>query len=209
MESKMGTTERRQRERGEMHDIIIDAAMELFLTEGYEKTSMRKIAEKIEYTPGAIYSYFKDKDEILYEIHIHGFTKLSEMLKVALDEVNPMDKLYKTGKLYIQFALENPEYYDLMFIDRSILRSCFEGKDWKQGHAAYDVLVQIVTECIDQGYLPKGDVQAASYAFWSLVHGLVTLVLRGRCMVTGKELQEQMIHASYDLIMQALRSAKQ
>jgi AcrR family transcriptional regulator len=191
-----------------MHDIIIDAAVELFLAEGYEQTSMRKIAQKIEYTPGAIYSYFKDKDEILYEIHARGFTKLFEQLRVALEETNPLDKLYKTGQLYIKFALENREYYELMFIDRSILRSCFEKKEWEEGHAAYNVLVQIIGECIEKGLLPNVDIHAASYGFWSMVHGLVALVLRGRCMIVGTEPQEQLIHASYDFIWQAMKRKK-
>ena len=108
----MGTVERRLRERGQKHDAIVDAAVELFLSEGYQNTSIRKIAEKIEYTPGAIYSYFKDKDEILYEIHLRGFTELSETLSEALKETDPLDKLYRIGQLYIQFALENPEYYN-------------------------------------------------------------------------------------------------
>lgn len=204
----MGTVERRLRERGQKHDAIVDAAVELFLTEGYQNTSIRKIAEKIEYTPGAIYSYFKDKDEILYEIHLRGFTELSETLKEALNETDPLDKLYRIGQLYIKFALENPEYYNLMFISRAIPRSFAKKKEWEQGGHAYQVLYQVVAECMEKKLLPVYDVHAASYAFWSLVHGLVSLVLRERCMVASCGQRPQFIEEAYDFIWSTMRTKK-
>jgi len=60
----MGVKERREREKTETREIILDAARELFLAEGYEGVSMRKVAEKIEYSPTAIYIHFKDKDDL-------------------------------------------------------------------------------------------------------------------------------------------------
>lgn len=188
-----------------MRDAITDAALELFLTEGYQQTSIRRIAEKIEYTPGAIYSYFKDKDEILYEIHILGFTKLFEYLKKALDEKEPLDKLYQTGRLYIKFAFENPEHYDLMFISRAIPRSFGERKEWEEGGHAYGVLYQAVSECMENRLIPAGDVHAASYAFWSMVHGMIALVLRKRCMLCPDIQQEKLIQDSYDFMFAMIR----
>ncbi|MBI5867327.1 MAG: TetR/AcrR family transcriptional regulator, partial [candidate division Zixibacteria bacterium] len=129
----MGTVERRQREHQETHEAIIDAAVAVFLAEGYEATSIRKIAKKIEYTPGAVYSYFKDKDEILYEIHLRGFQKFFEYLSQAQAEPNPMERLHQTGQLYLKFAAENPEYYDLMFIERSTARTITDKSCWESG----------------------------------------------------------------------------
>jgi AcrR family transcriptional regulator len=203
----MGTIERRQRNREQMHDAIVDAAVELFLSEGYDQTSMRKIADKIEYTPGAIYSYFKDKDEILYEIHLRGFQRLFEALNPALTGDDPLGKLHEIGRLYIKFALENPEYYDLMFIDRAMAKTIELQQHWETGKQAFDVLRQIISECIEQGDLPEGDLDAASYTFWSMVHGLVSLVLRGRCMV-NKEEQPQMLQAAYDYLWLTIRKGE-
>ncbi len=80
----MGTAERRERDRNEMREAILAAAMKLFLDESFEKTTMRRIAQAIEYTPGALYSYFKDKDEILFALHQRGFDQLFAMQAPAL-----------------------------------------------------------------------------------------------------------------------------
>ncbi len=204
----MGTTERREREREEMRKAIVDAAAELYMSEGYESISIRNIAEKIEYTPGAIYSYFKDKDEIVFELHLRGFDKLFETLKVSLEETDPLDKLYKSGQLYIKFALENPEYYDLMFISRSIPKSIHEKKEWACGARAYNVLYQEMLECISAKLLPLEDPHAASYAFWSLVHGMVALVIRDRCLMCPPEQAGDMVQRAYDFMWAAVRNRK-
>ncbi len=186
-----------------MRDAIVDAAVELFLAEGYENTSIRRIAEKIEYTPGAIYSYFKDKDEILFEIHKKGFDKLFEYLLPALEGADPLDRLYRTGRLYIKFALENPKYYDVMFIDNSAARTIQEECNWECGHRAYDVLRKIIAECIEGRLLPQGDIDLAAYSFWSLTHGMVSLVLRGRSMVRAEE-QDAMLNGAFEYMWSAI-----
>ena len=64
----MGVKERREREKESLRQDILDVAREMFATEGYESVSMRKIADKIEYSPTTIYLYFKDKNELFYAL---------------------------------------------------------------------------------------------------------------------------------------------
>jgi len=71
----MGVAERRAREKRKLKQQILDAARQLFVRDGYESASMRKIANKIEYSPATIYTYFKDKDEIAP--HTKGGCRLS------------------------------------------------------------------------------------------------------------------------------------
>lgn len=204
----MGTAERREREREEMRDAIVSAAQELFINEGFAETSIRRIADKIEYTPGAIYSYFKDKDEILYEIHIRGFAKLFEYLRPALEKADPLDQLHETGILYMKFAFENPKYYDLMFVSRAIPRSFGEKEEWKEGDHAYGVLSQVVNKCMERGQIPRSDVDTASFSFWSMVHGLIALVLRKRCMLCPEIQREQLVTDSYEYLFSLIRNQK-
>jgi AcrR family transcriptional regulator len=75
----MGILERKERDRVEMRERIIDVAIEMFVQEGYEKTSIRNIAEKIEYSPATIYLYYKDKDELLYDVQAQAFEKLDQI----------------------------------------------------------------------------------------------------------------------------------
>lgn len=69
----MGIKQRKDREREEMKDLILDAAKRISIEEGFSKVSIRKIAEEIEYSPGTIYLYFKNRDEILFELHNLAF----------------------------------------------------------------------------------------------------------------------------------------
>lgn len=112
----MGVTERRIRERLDLRLAILMAAKELFLAKGFEATTLRNIAEKIEFSPSTIYQYFKDKNEIFYTIHAEAFSELLKRFKASEIHENPMDQLIALGEIYIGFAQENSELYDLMFI---------------------------------------------------------------------------------------------
>ena len=72
----MGVKERQERERETVSRAILDAARELFVTQGYQEVSIRKIAERIEYSPAAIYSYFPSKDDIFFALAEEGFRLL-------------------------------------------------------------------------------------------------------------------------------------
>src|SRR5882757_5859147 len=108
----MGIAERKEKQKTEIRKSILDASMKLFVEEGFSNVSIRRIAEIIEYSPTTIYLYFKDKDEIFFNLHEIGFQKMQEMNK-DLDVIeNPMERLRKMGENYIRFGMENPEYYD-------------------------------------------------------------------------------------------------
>ena len=72
----MGVKERQGREREAVARAILDAARDLFVAEGYPNISIRKIAERIEYSPAAIYSYFPSKDDIFFALAEEGFRLL-------------------------------------------------------------------------------------------------------------------------------------
>lgn len=115
----MGVIERKEREKTEMRELITAAAMKMFLEDGYAKTSIRGIADAIEYSPGTIYLYFKDKDELLYEVQADAYGRLLEVFQKEATSTDPLQKLHQLGRAYINFGLKNPELYDLMFINRS------------------------------------------------------------------------------------------
>ncbi len=177
----MGITERKERDKQEMRKQILSTAMNLFLEEGFSNVSIRRIAEKIEYSPATIYLYFKDKDEILYALHNEGFDELYRRQQEILTIKDPWVRLKKHGEIYLKFALENPEYYNLMFIMRSPIRKVTEGQDWSVGLRSYDLLKSNIQECIDKKIFKKVDVDIATFAIWSSAHGIAALILRHRC----------------------------
>ena len=180
IEEIMGITERRQKEKEEMKAAILKAAMQLFIEEGYDAVSIRKIAEKIEYSPSTIYLYFEDKDAIFYELHNVGFKKLQKFQMSVQNIEDPKERLIAHGRAYLNFALENVEYYDLMFIARAPGTKIVEHKNWDSGMEAFSILVKNVSECKNAGYFKNNDPYIISFVFWSMVHGMVSLNIRNR-----------------------------
>jgi AcrR family transcriptional regulator len=206
----MGILERKEREKQEMRDNILKIAKELFIKEGYEKTSIRNIAESIEYSPATIYLYFKDKDEIFYTLHVDGFNLLLEHMKQTERIENPLEKLYEIGKIYIRFGIENPEMYDLMFIMRSPIAKIREKEEgnWNTGNCAFQYFFSTVQSCIEKRYIKIQDAFLASMMIWSFVHGMVSLYVRERFSVMNLSDEQiyTMLHASLKKECEVLES---
>ncbi len=201
----MGTTERKEREKRQMRESIIEAARELFVREGIEKTSLRAIAKKIEYSPATIYLYFKDKDEILYAVHEKAFRMfLNEFEKVSVIE-NPMERLRELGRQYIRFAVKHPEYYDLMFILRAPMTSEKAHGEYYIGKESYDFLHNTVQECIEKGYMREQNTHKASFMIWSYVHGSVSLYIRARMTMYPPEMVEDLLSGAFELFANSTR----
>lgn len=94
----------------------------------------------------------------------------------------------------MKFALENPDHYDLMFIARGVAEKISEKNEWDVGNRSYQYLRDNVKDCIEQGYLAKADFDAATFAIWSLVHGMAALIIRGRCAMLPDEAVDNMVN---------------
>jgi AcrR family transcriptional regulator len=200
----MGIAERRAGDKQKMRGRILETAMKLFLKEGYERVTIRAIAQAIEYSPATIYLYFKDRNEILYALQTIGFEKLNEKQQEILSVKDPWKRLRRHGKIYIEFALNNAEYYDLMFIMRGPVKKMKEKKKWEAGMRSYDILRQNVKSCMDAGYLAKADPEVATFAFWSLTHGIASLIIRERTIMFPEEHLNAIIEGAFDFIMENL-----
>ena len=202
----MGLSERRIRERLDTRQSILATARELFLLKGFEATTIRNIAEKIEYSPSTIYQHFKDKNEIFYTIHSEAFAELVRYLNASEMHKNPMDQLIALGQIYIQFALENPELYDLMFIMEAPIDflNYLEDANWIEGKMAFDYLKSVIANCIQQGLIKESDLESLSYLIWSTVHGLVTISIRKRGLKIGLSDPDTIIQRSFAIFSHLL-----
>jgi len=178
----MGIAERKEKQKLEIRKLILEASMKLFVEQGFENVSIRKIADLIEYSPTSVYLYFRDKDEIFFELHNIGFRKLDQINVNLGDIANPLLRLHKMGENYIHFGMDNPEYYDLMFISREPMDALkrMEHCEWTVGDAAIDALKATLSECMEKGFILKGDVNSVAMSVWGMVHGLVSLAIRDR-----------------------------
>src|SRR5262249_25228150 len=120
----MGIKERQERDREAVRRAILDAARELFVHEGYGNVSIRKIAERIEYSPAAIYGYFPSKDDIFFALAEEGFRLLygGHEDDARLATLSPIDRVRAIFARLYQYSVDHPEYFSLMFVDRSVPR---------------------------------------------------------------------------------------
>lgn len=199
---------RRARARAETRKRIADAAMRLFVEEGFDQTSMRRIADAVGYTPGALYAYFEDKDEILYSLLDTGFSLLRDAMQEA-SALPPRERLLCVGEIYLRFAIENPQFYELMFIKSSTKRRIQEEEHWQVGIDTYEFLRSAVRTGMDAGVIPRGDVDAVSFALWSNVHGIASLLLRGRTVMIPDESLPALVTEAYRWLVHAAMTHEQ
>lgn len=200
----MGIKQRKEREKEEMKKFILDVAMKLFLKDGYENVSIRKIAEKIEYSPGTIYLYYKSKEEIFFELHSLAFDKFYKCQQTINHITNAFEKLIQHAKVYLEFAFDNPEYYELMFILKEPGNQIVKEKSWDAGMRTFQCLKDNIDECFKQGYIKHGDVLSVSLTCWSYVHGIASLYLRDRFAMIPKEFLYSMLNNSLDYMFNTM-----
>jgi AcrR family transcriptional regulator len=206
----MGIAERKEREREEVKDLILSAAREIFLTEGYENTSIRKIATKIEYSPGIIYHHFKDKNELLLALHDKAFEcKIEALFHSVQNIADPLERLKATGRSYLQYGIDNPQDYELMFILSCTMEALAVKEEfWQDGAMAINMLKQNIVECMEAGYFRKDlNPDEISLILWSQVHGLVSLHNKERLNIYATEDQKALMFRTYDVFLSMIEKS--
>jgi len=175
----MGSNERRERERLELRQLILDAARELFVEEGYDAVTMRRIAEKIEYTPTTIYLHFKDKEALFRELINDDFRKLAAQFADLARIEDPIRRIEAAGEAYARFAMTYPNHYRLMFMSPAVPDTDPEtNPDYGiPERDAYAFLRWTVEQAINSGrFRPEySNVDLVSQVIWAGIHGVVSL----------------------------------
>lgn len=178
----MGISERKERERAELRSRILEAAEALFVREGYENVSMRKVARKIEYSPTTIYRYFKNKSEIMEHLMARGYRGVRERYRMVMEDpgATPFATLSRIIREYVDFGLSHPNHYHLWHA-ASELREEGGALTVRQGGRSlpvYEVWLDLTRECQEEGLFPEGDALSLFQLIWGCVHGLISLRLQ-------------------------------
>ncbi|MFO1318222.1 MAG: TetR/AcrR family transcriptional regulator [Burkholderiales bacterium] len=175
----MGTTERRAREREEMRQRILDAARNLFASEGYEAVTLRKVADCIEYCPATIYKYFQDKDEMVRALCDQDIRDMMAKFQPNLARKTPLERLYSFGLTYIRMGLEQPNHYRLMFMTPLLPQDdpLLAQKKADPETDSYGLFLSVVQQCVDAGvFRPDlADAHFIAQTFWAALHGVISL----------------------------------
>lgn len=186
---------RRERERAERHQLIIDAARELAEAEGWDAVTTRRLADKVEYSQPVLYSHFKGKDAIVRAVAVQGSGELARKLRQARPAPGE-SRLRAAAEAYLEFASERPALYEAIFVLEVDL-------PWGREEApaelrdAFGELVAAV-----EPVAGERDLETLTEVFWSWLHGIATLT-------HGKRLRPSHHQARIDLALGALSLAEQ
>ena len=207
-EGCLGVKERQERERVATSRAILDAARELFVAEGYQNVSIRKIAEKIEYSPAAIYSYFASKDDIflaLADVVFRMLVASSTDCAMAQADEKPVDCVRAAFWHLYEFSKKHPEYYALMFVDRSVPRI---SQDWARFGFVREMrrqISEIIQTAIDAGDFKGGVSPHMVFRVLSAaIHGVAVIRLCER-IHPGEDI-DALAHDTLEAALTGLRS---
>jgi len=156
------------------------AAQELYLSDGIEGVSMRKVADMVGVSAPAIYRHFKNKDELLNEIVIEGLKILEGYLRPALEAGTPYDRLIGMTEGYLNFALEQPKFFDFAFLIPNPTLAPVADEIARPDWDTFRMAVEAVAACAASGVFPPDDALETAVTIWAEVHGLITLFRTGR-----------------------------
>ena len=203
----MGQKERKQRRSEDLKRKILDAAGHILVKEGYRKLSIRKISARIEYSPAAIYHYFKDKEEIVSLIVAEGYRGILERLKnLRVIPDDPIATFLDMGRFYLELAMANRNMFRAVLLDDigSDNRQVWmleEGITKKRESIV--TLSRIIGMYVDNGIFKPVDLELASLSVWCALHGLVVRLLVETPV--PRTLREKLLEQLMEIIVGGLR----
>lgn len=203
----MATSERRKKQIAQMKSTILEAAGQLFNDNGYKETTLRKIADTIDYNPATIYNYYGNKEEIFFALQERAFSKFyEEFIPLYNTDLIGLDRLKMMGETYINFALRNPLDYELMFIMKSPMNAAERlDPEWKIGEKNYELLKQVIQEGITEKSFYVENVEATAFMIWSTMHGLASLFIMDRMQMIEEDKRTELLSEAFNLFDHLLR----
>lgn len=169
-------------ENGDLRRRILDTARHLLVQEGYQALSMRKIANAIGYSATSIYLYFDSKDALLHALIHEGMMGLRDQLREAAAQHPdaPVRRLRALCRCFVEFGLDNPEYYEIMFQLRPERMERYPPEKYREARQNLDFFARALEQGVDDGFFEVDDVQVSASTVWASLHGTISLLLADR-----------------------------
>ena len=201
----MSIKDRRERQKEATRSGILSAALEIAKSDGWSAVTIRRVAERVEYTPPIIYQYFENKDALLEELQNQGFALLTERLEAVGwdDEADTAEQLLDAAEAYVEFAYDEPELYQLMHGWSS--EAVDLERTLKRASAAAEVVEDYMSLWVQIYHIDLPDINSALEIAWALLHGLVSVEMMGR-IAGGRERVRQLARQGVENLMFAWAS---
>jgi len=197
----MGTKERRLAEREHIRKIIFDAASDIIIEDGFEKLSIRKIADRIEYSPGVIYNYFKDKNEIVERIIAENIKRLCDsMLSLGLQEMSPKEALELGLTRFASIMLENRQQYKAIMLSGMNV-SLFREDKSETGRLS-ELLIGVLKDGKDSGVFDVRSEEIAAMLLIASVFGLLNTLVQEK--IEDEKTQAMLIESHVEILVRGV-----
>ncbi|MEQ1911993.1 MAG: TetR/AcrR family transcriptional regulator [Vicinamibacterales bacterium] len=199
---------RRARQKAQLRQEIIDAARDILAREGYEQLSMRKVAERIEYSPTAIYLHFEDKRDLVFQVCEETFGRLvSELVTLETEFKDPVERLRHGMHRYVAFGLRHPQHYLATFVAVPLdqLPEDIERYNNPDSHGmhALGIMRACVMACVEARTFRPVDADVTARALWAALHGVTALLIQMPNFAWGD--QKAVVDSVVDTAIEGLR----
>jgi AcrR family transcriptional regulator len=200
----MNVRQRRERDHEEMRQAILAAARDLFVREGYANASIRKIAERIDYSAPAIYRYFSSKEDIFVAVAEIGFRLFGQSIRAVRAVADPLETVRRRFWRYYEFSKAQPEYFALMFVDRTVPRLSREWDRFGFMRTTRDEMRESIRRCVERGVFPPGtSPDVVFHVLATVVHGAAVIRLSDRFIPRG--VADALARDAFEATLQGLR----
>jgi AcrR family transcriptional regulator len=212
----MGITERREREKEQRKNDIIDAAERVFFKKGQENATMDDVAEEAELSKGTLYLYFKNKEDLYLAIHLRGNRILYSLFKNAVKDMKTgIEKTRSIGAAYVEFFRKYPDYFKAMLYyeshnidfedENSVANECLN-----EGKATLELLIESIVIGIKDGSI-RADIDPIKTAInlWGQTTGVLQVASLKEKIVLMKNFEitaQDVINYCFDLIYHSLKA---
>ena len=211
----MGIKERREREKEQRRNAIIDAAEDVFFAKGIDNATMDEVAEKAELSKGTLYLYFKSKEDLYLAINLRASRLLIKHFKEATSAVEPgLKKVHAIGLAYLQFAMDYPNYFNAMMyyeaaeMDRLQAESPYGEACAKSSDEVFELVQSVIRTGIEDGSIRDDfDPHYGAFALWAQTNGLFQVVAsRGQHLRKFHQIDpEKLTHMVFELIKHSIQ----
>lgn len=170
---------------------ILAHACDLYLSDGLDGFSMRKLARAVGVTAPALYRYYESREHVFADVVREAYREFTSYLYRALEGRTPEERLQKAGEAYLDFVLEHPRWYQMVFVAPEHIGLEEVPPDIEaQGCAVHQFWVDRLRECMDAGLLRADDPVQVGLTMWAHAHGLIRLYQGGHMRVAPEEFRE-------------------
>jgi len=205
----MGAKERREREKEQRKAQILDTARALLFEKGLNATSINQIAKRAELSVGAIYFYYKSKEELYAELQVEGLELLSQVIRESIEGLTqPEEKIRAIAMAYLRFSAEHKNYFDIINYFLTSPDPVFSPELKNQvdthGSDSLFILSETIREGIAAGLFKALDPKRQAIILWSAFLGMIRLRKLEQTLLAGYE-HESLYRESVERFLEGLR----